>query len=361
MELAVPGALRTTRRLLVAAQSSRLTRHARGTTPARFGSISSHGRRFARAAARGLRVAPGESRLVEIALASPVVAVRGDRIVVRRPSPAATIGGGRFSIPGGRRKRRGDLPSRLAPSRRRRALRSWPGCGVRRTRPHRPRRRAPGPAVPPSPGSKRAETSPDRAEPGGIPLRSRLAGTRFLLPDTLARSATAHAKRSPATSPSARSSSDWTKPAATRLLLPPAARALAELYFDRLAAAGDIDLTAGDVRFPGRVLEPPVELSPLARAIVERYETAGLAPPSPGEVARALDAKPQIVEGLVQHLVKRKELVRLPSGLIFAALARSRSSAPRGWSRFSIVDFKIASASRASGRSRCSSISTTSE
>ncbi|HEY0781085.1 MAG TPA: selenocysteine-specific translation elongation factor, partial [Thermoanaerobaculia bacterium] len=43
-------------------------------------------------AADGLR--PGESGPVEIRLASPVVAVRGDRFVVRRPSPQATLGGG---------------------------------------------------------------------------------------------------------------------------------------------------------------------------------------------------------------------------------------------------------------------------
>ena len=105
----------------------------------------------------------------------------------------------------------------------------------------------------------------------------------------------------------------------------------------------DIDISAGDVRFPGRALEPPAELSPLARTIVERYTAAGLSAPSPGEVARALDAKPQIVEGLVQHLVKRKELVRLPGGLIFASATLARlvdELRATGWTRFSIVAFK---------------------
>ena len=83
--------------------------------------------------------------------------------------------------------------------------------------------------------------------------------------------------------------------------------------------------------------------SPLALAIVERYAQAGLAPPSPGEVARALDAKPQIVEGLIQHLVKRRELARLPSGLIFATAALTQLEAAlrtTGWERFTIADFK---------------------
>ena len=133
------------------------------------------------------------------------------------------------------------------------------------------------------------------------------------------------------------------KAEAARLLLPPAARALSDLYFARLAALGDLDLSAGDVRFPGRGVEPPAALSPLAQAIVERYTAAGLAPPSPAEAARSLDAKLQIVEGLVQYLVKRKELVRLPSGLIFASAALARLTEElraTGWERFSIADFK---------------------
>ncbi|MDX1643792.1 MAG: selenocysteine-specific translation elongation factor, partial [Thermoanaerobaculia bacterium] len=44
-------------------------------------------------------VKPGESAVVELRLAAPVVAVRGDRFVVRRPSPAATLGGGRLLDP----------------------------------------------------------------------------------------------------------------------------------------------------------------------------------------------------------------------------------------------------------------------
>ncbi|HXU46458.1 MAG TPA: selenocysteine-specific translation elongation factor, partial [Thermoanaerobaculia bacterium] len=42
---------------------------------------------------------PGERGLAEIRLAAPVVAVRGDRFVVRRPSPAATLGGGEILDP----------------------------------------------------------------------------------------------------------------------------------------------------------------------------------------------------------------------------------------------------------------------
>ena len=63
---------------------------------------------------------------------------------------------------------------------------------------------------------------------------------------------------------------------------------------------------------PGRVAELTTGESGLAASILDLYERAGLEPPSPLEVARRLQAKPPIVEGLVKHRVSRKRLVRLP-------------------------------------------------
>ena len=63
-------------------------------------------------------IAPGEERWAQLRLASPVVAARGDRLVVRRPSPPETLGGGMVAdTSGGRSKRRSealDLLVRLA-------------------------------------------------------------------------------------------------------------------------------------------------------------------------------------------------------------------------------------------------------
>ena len=70
-------------------------------------------------------LAPGETGPVEIRLEAPVSAVRGDRYVLRRPSPAATLGGGEILDPRWRRHRgailaqalsalQGDLPAALA-------------------------------------------------------------------------------------------------------------------------------------------------------------------------------------------------------------------------------------------------------
>ncbi|MEO7794514.1 MAG: selenocysteine-specific translation elongation factor [Thermoanaerobaculia bacterium] len=355
MELAAPGAFRATRRLLVRWQMLASSPVAL-TSPDEPIAVRVH--LFASetiGTARPLSasgIAPGECGLVEIALAGPVVAVRGDRIIVRRPSPAATIGGGTVLDPWWRRKRRGDPAARMAAlsGDDRAALLAWAGESAERG--------LTASAASARTGRSRAHIEALLAalEAEGALLRLRPLATddaarhsthtapaRFVLPAIL------EAVRRGARAELARYFAEHalelglSKAAAARLLLPPAARALADLYFDRLAAAGDIDLAAGDVRFPGRAIEPPAELSPLARAIVERYVVAGLSPPSPGEVARSLDAKPQIVEGLVQHLVKRKQLVRLPAGLIFASATLAQLATDlraTGWTRFSIVAFK---------------------
>ena len=69
----------------------------------------------------GDEIAPGEERWAQLRLASPVVAVSGDRLVVRRPSPPETLGGGVVAdISGERFRRRADaalvLERRAAPT-----------------------------------------------------------------------------------------------------------------------------------------------------------------------------------------------------------------------------------------------------
>ena len=361
MVLATPGALRTTRRLLVRCQmleSSPIALANVGAPVAvRFHLYAGETVGTARAlTANGL--APGESGLVEIALAGPVVAARGDRFIVRRPSPAATIGGGTILDPWWRRRRRGDPAERLAAlaGDENGAFLAWAGeAGERgltvaataartgRSASNIARRLADLEACgellqlhQEAAGERASGAHPSPISPPG-------ARARFLRPETL------ETVRRRAREALARYFEERPlelalgKAAAVRLLLAPATRALSELYFARLAALGDLELVAGDVRLPGRAAEPPATLSPLARRLIECYTAAGLAPPSPGEVARELAAKPQIVEGLIQHLVKRKELVRLPSGLIVASAALARLEADlraTGWESFSIAQFK---------------------
>ena len=83
--------------------------------------------------------------------------------------------------------------------------------------------------------------------------------------------------------------------------------------------------------------------SKLSLDILERIEAAGLDPPSPGELAAALGAKRQILEGVQRHLVDQGRLIRLPSGLILAASAVEclrRDLLATGWQELTVQQFK---------------------
>lgn len=47
-------------------------------------------------------------------------------------------------------------------------------------------------------------------------------------------------------------------------------------------------------------------------------------PPSPSEIRKELDAKPQILDGVIHYLVQNKKLARLPGGLFISAQALTR-------------------------------------
>ncbi len=60
------------------------------------------------------RLATGESGWIQLVLKDPVIAARGDRFILRRPSPGATIGGGRIADPHPLRKYRRMDPAILS-------------------------------------------------------------------------------------------------------------------------------------------------------------------------------------------------------------------------------------------------------
>ena len=60
------------------------------------------------------RLAPGENGWIQLVLEDPVIAARGDRFILRRPSPGATIGGGRVADPHPARRYRRKDPESLA-------------------------------------------------------------------------------------------------------------------------------------------------------------------------------------------------------------------------------------------------------
>jgi selenocysteine-specific elongation factor len=281
-------------------------------------------------------LAPGGEGLVVIHARSPVVAARGDRFVLRRPSPAATAGGGRILDPHWRRPRQLDLAAHLAAlaGDDDAALAAWA--------------EAAGAA-----GLDPAEAG-RRLGRGEADARRRLAalvagghlvegGGRFFQPRVVARLGERATRLLTDYFAADRLAESMPKAELVRKLLPRRAQALADLHLDWLAGRKLLAVQGDRVAPPGRVAELTTGESGLAASILDEYERAGLEPPSPLEVARRLAAKPPIVDGLVKHLVSRKRLVRLPGGLIFAATALDRLAAElraSGWDRFDVAQFK---------------------
>ncbi|HYO13053.1 MAG TPA: selenocysteine-specific translation elongation factor [Thermoanaerobaculia bacterium] len=287
-------------------------------------------------------LAPGETGPVEIRLQAPVTAVRGDRLIVRRPSPATTLGGGEILDPRWRRHRGTVLASALSalPKDLRSALVFWSQeAGERGVE-------APGLA-------RRLGLAPRDLTPelSALAKENRLIevpegtgyGRRWISPTAVAR-VTERARRVlKQYFQKDRLAEAMPKAEAVRRILRGRAADLAPVYFEWLAAQKVLAVQGDQVTLPGRSAQLTGEESKLSTAVLERFEKAGLSPPSPGEVAAALAAKPQILEGVLRHLVARGQLVKLPSGLILAASAVAglrRDLLATSWDRFSVADFK---------------------
>jgi selenocysteine-specific elongation factor len=342
IQLATAGTLAATRSLL--ARFTLLPEAPRalgGSLPVRLHLYASEVVGRARPAG-GQEIPPGGTGLVEIRLSAPVVAVRGDRLIARRLSPAATLGGGEvldpaWSFPRG--KALGPLLADVARGRRE-ALFAWvrqageAGAGaadLARRLGERPERVAADLAAWAEEGLLLAAgPGPGRPPRWLVPAAYREVAERARA--VLARAFAAD-----------RLSVGMPKAEAVERIFPGRAGELAEVYLAWLVAEKRLVVEAGRVDLPGRSAGLTGEESALSVAVLARFEAAGLASPSPGEVAASLGAKPQIFEGVLRYLAEQGKLIRLPGGLLVAASALERlraDLAATGWGRFSVAQFK---------------------
>jgi selenocysteine-specific elongation factor len=342
LHLAPPGALEATTSLL-----ARFTllpdapAPLRGFIPVRLHLYASEVvGRMRPLAAEGLD--PGETGPVEIRLEAPVAAVRGDRYVIRRPSPAATLGGGEILDPRWRRHRGAVLANALAalqgelPA----ALVFWVQEAGER-------------GVEAEELARRLGTRPERVAEELSALAGKKGllevpeghghGRRWIAPAAVQR-VTERARRVLKEHfQKDRLAEAMPKAEAVRRILRGRAADLAPVYLGWLEAQKVLAVRGDQVTLPGRSAELTGEESRLASAVLEAFDRGGLTPPSPGEVRQQLNAKPQILEGVIRHLTARGQLVKLPSGLILAASAVAelrRQLLSTSWSQFSVADFK---------------------
>ncbi len=282
------------------------------------------------------KLAPGESGLAVVRSRAPLVAARGDRCVVRRLSPAATIGGGEILDPRWRRPRRVALAPFLAllAGGDDDAAVAWAEAGAESGLATDELARRSGR------GAGEAQARLERLAGAGRLLAG--AGRFFAAAPLAALEIKARALLD-AYFGADRLAEAMPKAELARKLLPRRAAGLADFHLGWLAQRGVLAVAGDRVAPPGRKAQLSDGETGLAGAIVAEYERSRLEPPSPAEVARRLAAKPEIVEGLVKHLTSRGRLVRLPAGLIVAAAAIDTLRGElesTGWERFSVPQFK---------------------
>jgi selenocysteine-specific elongation factor len=355
MQLVSPGAFRSSNRLLARFQLlSDAPSALSGWTPVRLhlyssevlGTLRPLRRESSRDGGDDERPAhvfePGDAGLVELKLAAPVVAIRGDRYIVRRPSPALTLGGGEILAPEWRRPKGRFLAPALEAlaGDPRQAILYWISAagekglsdgevaqylGITRDRLAADLAALADEQkileIPSGQGRERRWIAPITYE--RITERARRVLKLYFKNDRLARGIP--------------------KAEAVKRILPGRAGELASVYFDWLEKQRVVVIQEGLVTLPGRSVELTGEESELSRSVLRLFQDAGLTPPSPSEAQAALQAKPQILEGVIRYQVQRGQLIRLPGGLILAASAveRMRSDLEAtGWDRFSVAQFK---------------------
>jgi len=283
----------------------------------------------------GRAFAPGEAAFAQVLLESPVAARPGDRFILRRPSPAETLGGGRVLDAGRPRlKRRAGADAALS------SVLSILSLG-----------------------DEQALADLFLLEAGPAGLSAARLGARFgivsaaaaNLLEALAGSGRA-LKISPALFAHASVASDLAARAAALFterrkagsaavalgkgeflarLVKGVSPAAADGWLATLAAGRAIALEGDRVVPPGaKAADLSGDAASFAAKLEELYRKAGFEPPKGFDAARHLGTKPQVVEGLLSHLVKSGLLVRLSPDLVVhrdvAAAAEAKLESVKG-------------------------------
>jgi len=316
MVLTRPGALPSSARLLVRLELLPGAAGLKSGARVAFHHFASEARAGVRILASG-SVAPGQSALVELRLSSEVAAIPGDRFVVRRLSPVETIGGGVVldPLPSLRRGRltaealcalepleSPDLAARLL---------LWVEQGRDRGVSEEDLARRAGVDA----ASVREALAPILA--GGRLHALRRSPDRYLSETALAAVASRAGKLLPGLISASAAGVGVSRGTFLQRLLPGSDSRWAEAVEAALVSRGVVAVAGEEARLPGKseLAGPERELS---ERIVELFRRGGLNPPSPMEVAKAVSRHVKVIEGLIGHLVKRGELVRLPGGWIVA-------------------------------------------
>ena len=262
-------------------------------------------------------ISPGTSRFAQLVLESPLPARPGDRFILRRPSPVETLGGGRVLDAGRPRIRKKafgttELAEALillaARDEARIADLFLREAGAAGLTPLGLGQRL---GVPESVARERLETLA-------------AAGSALRLPTGLfahARAVDEMARRATALFSDQKASGAASLSVARGEFLEKLGRGLpretAEGWLALLEKGRRLSIASDRVAPPGAAasgLSPEAE--GLAARVAEGYRTALWEPPKSPDLAPKIGAKPQVIDGLVGHLIKGGVLVRIAPDLV---------------------------------------------
>ncbi len=266
---------------------------------------------------------PGSTGLVEIRLQGPVTAIRGDHFIVRRPSPQSTLGGGQILDPVWHRRRGAQLGGALQAleGETRDALALWveeAGEAGVETEALARRLGVEPSSIEPELAALVSNQQALRVDPG--PGHS----ARWLAPSAYRRVVERASRVLKSYFQRQRLAQGMPKAEAVDHILPGRGSELDDVYLGWLEAQKVLVVNGDMINLPGRSANLTDTESALSRSILQRFDAAGLRPPSPSDVCKELDAKQQILDGVIHYLVQSKKLARLPGGLFISSQALAK-------------------------------------
>ena len=248
---------------------------------------------------------PGRSAVVQFRLESPVVAVTGDRFVIRRYSPATTIGGGVILD--------AHLP-RLSRGTRRELLETFEtGSLAERVELMARLQGLRGLTLEEVQARTGIRTATLARELKKVPNVADVGGARWIHNDVLADFRRRSMEFLDRYFKQNKVASNDPKGEFVQNLIPAGAPVnflLADLANEKIA------VVQGDaLDIPGRSKTLGGAEGELARAIEARYLEAALQTPAVSEIIKAIPQKPKVIEGVIAYLVKQGILVRLAEGV----------------------------------------------
>ena len=251
---------------------------------------------------------PGSSAYIQVRLESPVVAVAGDRFVIRRYSPALTVGGGVIldaHLPKLSRNTRGELLDTLAGGTLPERVELMAKLeGLRGLTIHEVQART----------GIRVETLAKELK--NVPHLADSGERRWIHQDVITDFRRRAMEFLRAYFEENRMAINVPKSEFVQKLLPRGADgAMINFLLQDLAREKIVAIAGDALDIPGRSKSLGGAEGELARMIEYRFAEAGLAPPPVSEIINERTQKARVIEGVIGFLVKQGTLVRLAEGI----------------------------------------------